>query len=428
MTVVWMMVGAVTDTSAVFSVKVTGGPVRIGVSTSESFTSPSYSASTTVDATKVAKVTFTGLSPATRYYWRVEDNGVVDATYTGQLLTDPVAVGQPASYVLGCIGDAGLTPVVPGVTGSAVSRLSNHPIFDTVREKALAENWARVCHLGDICYYDLGSGSHGLSASATATQYRTMWDDILAQPRQLGLYSSVPFVYIHDDHDFGPDNSNASSPGTANALTVYRERVPHYTLPASAGNPVYHSFTVGRVLHIVSDTRSARVPGSTMLGAAQLAWLDTLLSTSTAEALVWLMPTPWLGISSDTWAGFTSERDTIVQMLIDGGWTDRMIMINADAHTLAIDSGRGGNAGSGGFPVVLCAGLDATPHSYSTQYDSGAWPGRGQYATVSVHDGGGDICLTATVYRGERAISWVSVNTGGTTRVPAGNPCHVLAL
>ncbi|MEU8186000.1 alkaline phosphatase D family protein [Micromonospora carbonacea] len=428
MTVVWMMVGAVTSSSAVFSARVTGGPVRVGVSTSPSFTSPAWSASTTVDSTGVAKVSFTGLAAGTRYWWRVEDNGTVDATYTGQLRTDPVAAGQPASYVLGCIGDAGLTPTVPGVTGAATQRLSNHPIFDTVRTKALAENWARVAHLGDVCYYDLGSGNHGLSATASAAQYRSMWDDVLAQPRQHQLYREVPWVYVWDDHDFGPDNSNASSPGAANALSVYRERIPSYPLPGGAGQPVYHSFQIGRVLHIVSDTRSARVPGSTMLGAAQLAWLSNLLATSTAEALVWLMPTPWLGISSDTWAGFPTERNSIVSMLTAGGWTDRMVMINADAHTLAIDSGKGGNAGSGGFPVVLCAGLDATPHSYSTQYDSGAWPGREQYATVQVDDTGSDIALTTTVYRRERAISWVSVTTGGTTRVPAGSPCHVLAL
>lgn len=426
MTVVWMTVGGVTDTSAVCAVRVTGGPVRVAYSTSPDMASPSYSASTSVDSTGVAKVALTGLTPDTRYYWRVEDNGVVDSAVTGQLLTDPVAAGQPASYTIGCIGDAGLAPVVPGVTGAAVSRLSNHPIFDTVRQRAVAEGWRRVCHLGDVCYYDLGSGNHGLSATASAAQYRSMWDDVLAQPRQHQLYRSVPWVYMWDDHDFGPDNSNASSPGAANALMVYRERIPHYTLPAGTGKPVYHSFIIGRVLYIASDTRSARVPGSTMLGSDQLAWLEDLLATSTAEALVWLMPTPWLGLSSDTWAGFVDEQATIAGWLEAGDWPRRMLMINADAHTLAISSAAGNP--HGGFPVVLCAGLDASPHTWTSQYDMGMWPGREQYATVRVDDSGDDISLTATVWRRTRAISWITVNTAGTTSVAAGNPSHVLAL
>ncbi|TDC63873.1 hypothetical protein E1258_09510 [Micromonospora sp. KC207] len=425
MSVVWMMVGATTDTSAVVSTKVTGSAsVRVGVSTSASFTSPVWSAST-VTSNNHAKVSLTGLTAGTRYYWRVEDNGVVDNSVTGQLRTAPAASGSAASYTIGCIGDAGLTPTTPGVSGSATSRLSNHSIFDTIRTKALAEDWLMVAHLGDLCYYDLGSGSHGLSSAASLAQYRSMLDDVLAQPRQHQLYREVPWQWMWDDHDYGPNDSGASAPGRANALAMYRERIPSYTLPGGAGTPIYHSWQIGRVLFISSDTRSDRA-GSTMLGSAQMSWLDTLLSTSTAEALVWLMPTPWLGVGSDTWAGYTSERDDIVDMLTAGGWADRMLMVNADAHTLAISSATGNPYG--GFPVILCAGLDATPHSYSTQYDGGAWPGREQYATVQVDDSGTDICLTATVYRRERAISWVSVNTGGTTRVPAGNPCHVLAL
>src|SRR5690606_4041925 len=204
------------------------------------------------------------------YWWQVEDNSVLDTSVTGQLLTDPVA-GAAASFVIGVCGDAGLSPTYPGVTGSATNRLSNHPIFDALRERALAEDWRRLAHLGDACYYDLGSGNHGLSSSATAAQYRGMWDDVLAQPRQAQLYREVPWVYAWDDHDFGPNNSDSTSPGRDNACTVYRERVPSYDLPAGSGaNPIYHSFVIGRVLFVVSDVRADREPGVTMLGSAQL--------------------------------------------------------------------------------------------------------------------------------------------------------------
>jgi len=430
MSMIWMSVGAVTENSARFAVRVTTGPVRIAVSTSAAMTSPVYSASTAVTATGTAIVDVTGLAADTRYWWQVEDNGVLDASATGQLLTDPL-LGVPASFTVGVGGDAGLTPLYPGVSGSAVTRLSNHPVHDLIRQRALTEGWRRFCHIGDICYYDLGSGNHGLSASATATQYRTMWDDIFAQPRQHQLYREVPWVYVWDDHDYGPNNADSTSPGRANARTVYRERVPSYPLPAGSGDdPIHHSFQIGRVLFIASDSRSDRVPGSTLLGAAQLAWLDGLLGSSTAAALVWLMPNPWLGPSADTWGGFPAEQADIIAMLDGHGWLDRMVMVSADKHVNAIDSGREGSGGQayGGFPNMVCASLDASPGSYTTQYDGGMWPARGQYGTVAVRDTGETVTLSMTAWRGSRPVGWTYAVTGGTTPVPAGPPSHVLGL
>ncbi|MEU5549195.1 metallophosphoesterase family protein [Micromonospora sp. NPDC047793] len=426
MSVTWMTVGAVTDTSVVTSVKVTGsGNVRVGRSTSADFSSPTWS-SATATSNNHAKVSLTGLTPGTRYWWRVEDAGVVDAAVTGQFRTAPVAAGSPMSFTIGCVGDAGITPVVPGVGGAAPNRLSNHPIFDTIRIRALAEDWQMLAHDGDWCYYDLGSGNHGLSATASLAQYRGMFDDVMLQPRQHELYRSVPTLMLPDDHEFGPNDSDSSSPGRNNFLAMYRERLPHYPLGAGSGNPIFHSTQFGRVLIIASDTRADRVPGSTMLGATQLAWLEDQLATSTADALIWLMPTPWLGLGADTWAGFPTERSTIAGWLTAGDWPRRMMMINADAHCLAMSSVAGNP--HGGFPVALCASLDASPHTWTGQYDMGMWPGREQYATVRVDDAGGDIALTTTLWRRNRAISWLTVNTGGATRIEAGPPANVLAL
>lgn len=426
-----MAVGAVTDGSAKFTAKVDDGPMGVSISTDPSFSSVFNASSVAVDADGVATSEVSILQSDTRYYWRVRDDGVRDDTITGQLLTDPTP-GEPASFTIGCVGDAGLRPQVPGVSGAATSRLSNHPVFDTVRERALAEDWRRLVHLGDICYYDLGSGNHGLSSTASAAQYRTMWDDILAQPRQHELYRSVPWVYVWDDHDYGPNDSDSTAPGRDNACTVYRERVPSYDLPAGSGaNPVYHSFHIGRVLFVVSDTRADRDPSAsppTMLGSAQLAWLDSLLGSDESAALVWLMPTPWIGSASDTWAGFTAERATLVEMLDDHGWLSKTFMVNADKHVVALESGQGGNANHGGFPIMLCAPLDAAPGTITTTYDGGMWAARAQYGTVTVTDTGDDIAISGTVWRRTRALGSVTLTTGGTTHISAGGPPHVIAL
>jgi hypothetical protein len=427
MTVTWMVCGIGTHTSMPVSVKVTGGPIRVGVSTSESFTSPTWSGSTAVDGTGQAKVLLTGLTPGTRYWWRVEDGGTVDNAVTGTFLTDSAPAGSPMSYTTLCIGDAGATPLTPGVAGSAVpNRISNHGIFSYLRDRMVAEDWLLDVHHGDWCYYDLGSGNHGLSATASLAQYQAMWDDVMRQPNQHLLYRSGQHGFEPDDHDYGPNNSDSTAPGKLNFLSMYRSRMPTPTLPLGTGLPVCYSFQKGRVLHIMSETRSARVPGSTMLGSDQLAWLEDQLATSDAEALIWHMPTPWLGLSSDTWAGFTSERSTIVGWLQSYGWTDRMWMINADAHCLTMTSPQGNP--HGGFPVALCAALDATPHTWTSQYDMGMWPGRNQYATVRVDDDGSDLALTTTVWRNTTPLAWQTVTVGGTTRVPASSPSHVLAL
>lgn len=433
MSMISMAVGGVTDTSARFTVKVDTGPAAIEYSTAADLSGSTTSSSEAVDADGVATVEVTGLTAGTRYYWRTVDNGTTDTGATGQLLTDPVAVGEPAGFTVACVGDAGLRPLVPGTSGAATERLSNHPIFDTIRRRATDEDWARICHLGDICYYDLGSGNHGLSSSATAAQYRDMWDDILAQGRQHQLYRSVPWVYMWDDHDFGPNNSDSTAPGRDNACTVYRERTPHYDLPLTGTTDTTgHYFHIGRVLFIVSDTRADRDSSAsppTMLGSAQKTWLETLLGTDTSEALVWLMPTPWIGIGSDSWGGFTEERDEIAQMVEDNGWSGRILMINADKHASAIASGAGGNALFGGWPIVLCAPLDCDTGGYQNWYDQGMWIRRsGQYVTVQASDNGDDVHLTATVWRGERAMAWTTVHTGTTTEIGAGTPAAVLAL
>lgn len=429
MTVIWMSVGAVAVTTARFAVRVTTGPVRIAVSLNSGMTSPVYSSSVAVTATGTAVVDFTGLSANTRYWWQVEDNGVLDTDPTGQLLTDPT-LGAAASFTVGVGGDAGLSPAYGGTSGSAPTRLSDSPIFDTIRTRALAEGWRRFCHIGDACYYDLGSGDHGLSASATATQYRTMWDDIYAQANQAALYREVPWVYVWDDHDFGPNNSDSTAVGRNNACTVYRERIPSYTLPAGAGaNPIYHSFQIGRVLFIAWDSRADRITASsTLLGAAQLSWLNTLLDTSTASALVILSPNPWLGTDSDSWGGFPDEQTTIIGYLTTHGWLDKTVMVSADKHVNAIDTGAGGGALLGGWPNMVCASMDSSPGSYTEQYDLGMLPARNQYGTVAVHDAGGEITITLTAWRGETAMIWTQMVTGGTTAIPVGNAPHALAL
>jgi hypothetical protein len=342
------------------------------------------------------------MTPDTGYYWAVEHDGVLDASFTGQVHSHPV-MGQPASFRIAAASCAGSAPEVPGVgTVLASNRISNHGVFSTIGD--IEPRPLAFIHMGDMHYYDLGSGSHGIAGGASLSNYRESYRDVLDQPNQHGLYRKIPIDYVWDDHDYGPDNSDGTHVGKANAQQAYRERVPHYSLAESQA--IYHSFQIGRVLFMVSDTRSYRSPNSdtdspskTMLGADQKLWMSDLLLSSNASLLVWVMPSQWMGTSSDTWASFQFEQAELVEMFGSTGWAEKMCIISGDIHSLAIDTG--GNS-PGGFPVFQFASLDSTPTaSVVNQYDTGpSQPGRNQYGTLDITDEGGQVTVTGTGWSG----------------------------
>ncbi|MGV2386702.1 MAG UNVERIFIED_CONTAM: DUF5047 domain-containing protein, partial [Thermobifida fusca] len=213
--------------------------------------------------------------------------------------------------------------------------------------------------------------------------------------------------YVWDDHDYGPNNSDGTHPDKANAAQAYRERVPHP--PLATTDAIYHAFQVGRIQFVAFDTRYHRSPNSdpdtpskVMLGSAQRAWLQSVLEASTASALVMLMSSQWLGDSTDSWAAFTHERAAIVEILASTGWAHRAVMVSADAHGIGLISS-GANP-HGGWPILHCAAIDATPTGGGPQYDLGYQAGRGQYGTLTVSDHGTHIVFTLTGWAGTNQV------------------------
>lgn len=399
MGVIWAWSGGETPTSAVVAARVDTGPVRVLVADNEQMHSPARFGPASVDATGVAKVSLTGLDPDSVYWYRIEDNGAVDTGLTGRLLTHPV-LGEPASYRVGVVSCAAGTnsPGTGFVTGTS-ARVSNHQVFSTLRARAIAERWAGLVHEGDLHYWDLGSGNHGVTGGGTEANYRTAYDDVMAQDRQLALYSALPTWYVWDDHDFGPNDADGTLATKANAATVFRERVPHHTLTDASG--IWRAIPRGRVLWVISDVRYHRSPNGdtdnaskTMLGAGQKAWLEDLLTTSDMEALVWLMPDQWLGTGADSWGSFTTERAELIELFGDTGWLPRMGMVGGDRHALGLDTG---TQEFGGFPVLQASSLDSqdgTMAPVSGRFDTGPdSPGSDRYGTVDVVDRGSHIAL-----------------------------------
>src|SRR5690606_39616116 len=93
-----------------------------------------------------------GLEPETRYRYAREDDSVIDAAFMGPLRAHPRA-GERASFIVGAAGDAGLTGT--GDDSHITNAVSNHPVFDVMRARALAEDWLQFIHLGDLHYRDI---------------------------------------------------------------------------------------------------------------------------------------------------------------------------------------------------------------------------------------------------------------------------------
>lgn len=408
MTVVNVWAGRLTHEGVRVIAKLSGvASARLAVDTDPAFGSPEFFGPITPDGQDVVRINATGLDPATTYFYAIEEDSVLDTATTGSFTTFDDSPGNPVSFAFAATGDAGASPDFPDTTGQvlASNRVANPPVCDDIRLHAKSP---RFClHMGDITYYDLGSGSHGIVGGGSLDNYRRMYDDVLLQSRQHELYRNVPIWHCWDDHDYGPNNSDGTLADKQNAADAYREKVPSETLVDTGA--IYQRKQIGRVLLVMLDTRFYRSPNSdpdgpdkTMLGEAQKDWLADVLAASSAEVLILISSVRWLNGSEDSWPGFVTERQEIADLLIEGGWADRMVMLNADAHTVAMDSGS--NNHWGGFPVYVSAPLDAGPSSITSGYDIGISNQRAQYSIVEVIDNGSRITITTTGYQNDDVL------------------------
>lgn len=409
MAVLWVWGGGATQDSFVVSAKLTASATstKLRVSPNPDFSDAVYSAPVSPSAQLVCKYSISGLSFDTTYWYAVEIDGVLDLDTTGRIRTHP-ALGEPADVLIVAGGDAGNNTVAPLYQGTgaelAPARISNHPIFDTVREVGAHEFW----HLGDLHYYDPGSGVH--VADASIGTYRRAYDDVMLQTRQAALLRSVGTRYAWDDHDFGPNNSDGTSPGRDAACLAYREVVPSGPLGAGSGaDPIYQTWQIGRVQIVLWDSRADRNPNTdpqsaskSMLGTAQKEWFAQVLASSTAKALVIISPSQWWNPSNDDgWNLYEDEQSWVIDRIDALGWKGRTIIVSADVHALAIDTGANS---PGGIPVYQFASFDSNFGSPQNQYDTGpSLPGRGQYGTLRMLDLGHEIRFIGTCMVGVTA-------------------------
>lgn len=321
---------------------------------------------------RVAKFTFWGLPADTAFHCRVElDGEPVAGINLGSFRTLP---SSAAGFTIAFSGDA--------------ANGSNHVVWDAIRLSGAL----LFQHLGDTQYRDIVVNDPAL--------FRAAYDERLAAVRQSQLMRSMPVLDIWDDHDYGGDNSDGASPSRPAAVSTYRERVPHYPLPDNDG-AIYYSYTVGRVLFIVTDQRSAASPSSmldgpskSMLGSAQRSWFESLIAASTGMVIVWICSRIFGGASvsrGDPWSGFGTERAALVSHIHTHAH-GRVIVIAADGHFIGIDDGTNHDFLPGGgepIPTFQAAPLDQGNTTPEPIYSEGTIIANGLFGTMEVIDSGG---------------------------------------
>jgi alkaline phosphatase D len=192
----------------------------------------------------------------------------------------------------------------------------------------------------------------------------------------------VPFTFIWDDHDFGPNNSDKTAPGRLESRKAYCECIPHYPMVTKKKNSaIYQAFTVNNTRVVLTDLRSMRSPNSkpdneakTMMGKEQLTWFKNEIKESSSKypLVIWVSSVPYTSENrSDSWAGFTHERKIIANFIKENNINNLMI-ISGDAHGISYNIGKNNNysdsEGEGIFEI-LAAPLD----NWATSIKGGPW-------------------------------------------------------
>jgi phosphodiesterase/alkaline phosphatase D-like protein len=336
-----------------------------------------------------------GLQPDTEYFYGFSAQAASSIEAAGRLRTFPDGA---ASFRF--------------VFASCARTGSKHDVFNTI----LQYDPLFFLQVGDLHYRNIERNDCAL--------FQKAYSEVFSSNVQGALYGNVPLIYVWDDHDFGPNNSDRFAPGRIASRLTYQECVPHYPLAFGTGDvPICHAFSVGRVRFVVTDLRSERSrakspdgPDKTMLGSAQKEWFKReLLSAKSSFALIfWVSSVPWTGKShtGDGWAVFSNERQEIADFLQANGIRN-LCILSGDAHMLGADDGRNGDfASDGGAPVpsLQAAPLDREASFKGGPYSHGHYlPKRGEgcFGSVEVHDNGREISVLfiGRNHRDEKKVS-----------------------
>ena len=199
---------------------------------------------------------------------------------------------------------------------------------------------------GDNVYYDTPTNPR----AQTLAEMRRKWHEQFVQPRYRDLFAAVPTYWEIDDHDYRVDdcdNLGDYRPTPEEGRRVMLEQLPY--APADATDAkTYRTHRVSRDLQIwLTENRLHRSPNKTpdgpeksIWGQEQKAWLLRTLRESDATFKILISPTPMIGPDDlrktdnhTNVGGFQHERDEFFAWLKESGLAEEhFYLVCGDRH------------------------------------------------------------------------------------------------
>lgn len=199
---------------------------------------------------------------------------------------------------------------------------------------------------GDNVYYDTPDDPR----AQTVREMRRKWHEQFIQPRFHDLFSATGTYWMVDDHDYridDGDNAGEFLPLPETGRRILLEQLPYAAFEEPAPK-TYRTHRVSRDLQIwFPENRFYRSPnalpdgpGKSIWGAEQRRWLQETLLASDATFKLLISPTPMIGPDDlrkhDNHCdigGFRWERDEFFRFLQDNGLNrQNFFMICGDRH------------------------------------------------------------------------------------------------
>jgi len=350
--------------------------VRLAVSTSSAMTSPTYFGPSTPSADHLGKISATGLTAATDYWWQFECDSVLTGPI-GRATTYPTA-GSQASFSF-----------------AAGSSLDNEVAADSLNKMRVftGSGGRRPSFFAWAGHYHYDARTPANDEHLYLSAYRNQAN---ASPYLRRTLREVPLAYTPSDYDFGQLHSSAGIVSAPAVQSVYRKYFPSYTLPDSGTKGVWQTWAVGRVRFIMTDGRSyastcTATDGAskTKLGSEQLAWLQNLLDTSTEPVIFWIDEGEWSNgphsagdntahtftggppateiNSDDSWEAYAYERGLVLSHFAG----KHVYLVAGGPRCLAADDGTNVTAS---VPLAVVAKFDRAGDVGLGTYTQGRYP------------------------------------------------------
>jgi len=318
--------GAVNDSSAtvIFKISEEGQKCRLIYSRDSLLNNPFYSdiLITSRHNANYVKIQLSELMAETKYFYLLELNGERIENSRGAFKT----FSNSAQSFKFCFGNSLRTETHHS---GLMAAIENDILF--------------FLNTGDLHYDDIGTADIGM--------FRNSYQKAFLRNDMSAMGKKVPFIYVWDDHDYGPNNSDKTAPGRLQSGKAYRECIPHYPLPAPEENgAIYQAFTVNNVRFMMTDLRSKRdvnhkpdTEDKSMMGKVQRKWFlhELKQSASRYPLVIWVNSVPFTAEKKeggDNWNGFTTERKTIANF-IQNHQIENLMIISGDAHSVAYNQG-----------------------------------------------------------------------------------------